>query len=165
MHLGTLRTFMNFNSSLLICVSRACKAAEINAMICISSRYKFPRGADNRSRYHVLADGLRRSDTVTGALFEELWYSISHQWQTLLLCHKNNDNGTDFIAVSREDRRSKWPHEFGWIETVRGMLRCGLWMKNTVLWWSYTWAVLQSMTNYSSLLCFCFRVLCTFDKS
>lgn len=123
MGLGPPRTFMNFNASLLICVSsgelsKQQRLLQWYASFCVIN-FRAPLTTVGLLCACIgeAANELPRRDSLTaqtGALFEELWYSISHQWQTLFLCQKNNDNRTDFMAGLL---RSKWPREFQWNET------------------------------------------------
>jgi len=123
MGLGPPRTFMNLNASLLIYVSSGELAKQQRllqwyASFCvINFRAPLTTVWLLCARIGEAANELPRRDSLTaqtGALFEELWYSISHQWQTLFLCHKNNDNRIDFMAGLL---RSKWPREFQSNET------------------------------------------------
>lgn len=129
MGLGPPRTFMNLNASLL-CVSSGELAKQQRLLQWYASFYVINFQAPMTTvgllcaRIGEAANELPRRDSLTaqtGALFEELWYSISHQWQTLFLCHKNNDNRTDFMAGLL---RSKWPREFQWIETKERVHLC-----------------------------------------
>lgn len=133
MGLGPLRALMNFNASLLICVSSG-KLAKQQRLLQWYASFCIINFRPVLTTVGLLcaciceaANELPRRDLLTaqtGALFEELWYSISHQWQTLFLCHKNNDNRTDFMAILLGLRRSKWPHEFEWNETKQRVHLC-----------------------------------------